>query len=248
MATTTGDAGARAEPPVVAPREETPVVSRRRRFSVRRIITLLVILGVLAAAGVFGYNYWQNSLLYVSTDDALVDSNLVPIASPGGGTLAVWRVNAGDTVQAGQVIGTVRPAPGGSSTYTNIAAPINGTVIRRDAKEGQVIGAASALAYVADLNHVTITAYIDETEIRRVKVGQQVAVTVDASGKTDYQGTVTEILPAAATSFSVIPSTDRGTGNFTKVTQRIEVHIDIGDTSNSGLYPGENASVRIRAS
>src|SRR5262249_33713134 len=105
-----------------------------------------------------------------------------------------------------------------------------------------------ALAYVANLDALRITAYIDESVIQKVHTGQSVEVTVDATGSNIYRGTVSEVLPATASTFALIPSSDRSTGNFTKVTQRIEIHIDIGATSGSPLYPGENAYVRIRTS
>jgi multidrug resistance efflux pump len=147
-------------------------------------------------------------------------------------------------VRAGQVLGQLKPASG--STYLNITAPIDGTILRVDAREGQVVAQAQALAFVANLDALHITAYIDESAIHKVQRGQQVEVTVDASGSTLYHGTVSEVLPATASLFALIPSSDRSTANFTKVTQRIEVHIDIGSTSASALYPGENAYVRIR--
>ncbi len=128
----------------------------------------------------------------------------------------------------------------------SITAPINGTILRVDGKEGQVIAQAQPLAYVANLDAMRITAYIDESAIRKIHAGRAVEVTVDATGANVYQGTVSEVLPATASSFALIPSTDRSTGNFTKVTQRIEVHIDIGAAGGTALYPGENAYVRIR--
>src|SRR5579859_2465482 len=213
----------------------------RARIPVRRIIIILVILAVLAAAASFGYNYYINSQLYVSTDDALIDSNLVAVASPSSGTLAIWRVQPGDVVRAGQIIGSVEPPPGQGSSYVDVKAPVSGTILRVDGKAGEVVATAQAMAYVANLSQLTVTAFIDETDISRVKPGQAVDVTVDAAKGAVYHGTVREILPAAASQFALIPSSDRSTGNFTKVTQRIEVHVDLGDTSSYPLYPGENA-------
>lgn len=169
---------------------------------------------------------------------------MVSVAPLASGTLVIWRIKPGDTVRAGQVLGQVKPTTG--SAYSNITAPINGTILRVDGKEGQVVGQAQALAYVANLNAMHITAYIDESVIHKVHVGQPVEVTVDATGSNVYSGMVSEVLPATASSFALIPSSDRSTGNFTKVSQRIEVHIDIGATSGTTLYPGENAYVRIR--
>lgn len=210
----------------------------------RPLLLGLVVLLVLAVAARFGYTYYVNSTFYVTTDDALVNSNLVSVAPLGSGTLAIWRVKPGDKVHAGQVLGQVKPATG--TTYINITAPIDGTILRVDGREGQVVAQAQALAYVANLDAMHITAYIDESAIGKVHAGQPVNVTVDATGRNVYHGTVSEVLPATASSFALIPSSDRSNGNFTKVTQRIEVHIDIGSTGGTALYPGENAYVRIR--
>src|SRR5215475_7024023 len=214
------------------------------RIRTRPLLLALLVLIVLAIAARFGYTYYLDSTLYVTTDDALVDSNLVPVAPIGSGTLAIWRIKPGDKVRAGQVLGQIKPASG--SAYLNITAPIDGTILRVDGKEGQVVAQAQALAYVANLDAMHITAYIDESAIRKVHPGQPVDVTVDATGGNVYHGTVSEVLPATASSFALLPESDRSNGNFTKVTQRIEIHIDIGSTSGTALYPGENAYVRIR--
>ena len=215
-----------------------------KRMRRRPLILGAVGLIVLALVARFGYTYYVDSTLYVTTDDALVDSNMVTVAPLASGTLAIWRIKPGDRVRGGQVVGQVRPTTG--TVFMNITAPIDGTVLRVDGKEGQVVAQAQALAYVANLDAMRITAYVDESQIHKVHAGQPVEVTVDATGSNVYQGTVSEVLPATASSFAIIPSSDRTTSNFTKVTQRIEVHISIGSTAGTSLYPGENAYVRIR--
>lgn len=223
--------------------EEVVAPPARRRAGGRRWVIGGIGLLVAAAAIWFGVRYMQDAARYVSTDDAMVDSNLVPVAPLAAGTLSIWQVRPGDVVRAGQVLGEVRPAAG--SAYVNITAPIDGTVLRVDGKEGQVVAQAQALAYVANLDTLYITAYVDEGQIHKVHPGQPVEVTVDAGGGVVYQGTVREVLGAAASSFALIPSSDRSNGNFTKVTQRVEVHINIGSTAGAALYPGTNAYVRI---
>jgi multidrug resistance efflux pump len=232
-----------AEPTQPAP---TMPPQTRGRIRARPIIIGIVVVIVLLAIARFGYNYYIDSTLYVTTDDALVDSNLVSVAPIGSGTLSIWRIKPGDKVRAGQVLGQVKPAAG--SAYINILAPSDGTILRVDGLEGEVVAQAQPLAYVANLDAMHITAFIDESVIHKIHAGQTVDVTVDATGSNVYHGTVSEVLPATASSFALIPSTDRTNGNFTKVTQRIEVHIDIGSTSGTALYPGENAYVRIRTS
>lgn len=233
-------------PTEAAPAETAGLSAPRPRARVRARPLILAVVGLvaLALAGRFGYTYYLDSTLYVTSDDALVDSNMVSIAPTAAGTLLLWQIRPGDQVRAGQVLGQVRPSAG--SAYVNITAPIDGTILRVDGKQGQVVGQAQALAYVANLNAMRITAYIDENTIYKIRPGQAVEVTVDATGDLVYQGTVSEVLPAAASAFAIIPSSDRTTSNFTKVTQRIEVHIDIGATTGLALYPGANAYVRIR--
>ena len=213
--------------------------------------TWLIIAGVLVIVvgiAIGGYIYFRDAALYVTSDDALVHSNLTPVAATGAGTLQTWLIEPGTQVAVDQTIGFVRPALSGAAGDSfKIAAPVAGTIIRIDGKVGQVVGPYQPLAYVADLNNLTIRAYIDETEIQRVKVGQPVDVTVDATGSLTYHGTVKTIMPATASEFSLLPASDRTTANFTKVIQRIIVDIDLGNTTNSGLYPGMSASVTIHA-
>ncbi|HEU5013329.1 MAG TPA: HlyD family efflux transporter periplasmic adaptor subunit [Roseiflexaceae bacterium] len=222
-------------------------VRARRRLSVRSIIFLILGVVIVGAAANYGYNYWRDSTLFISTDDALVDSDMTTVTPTGAGTLVAWPVKVGEKVRAGQVIGLVQTAPGTATRESfNITAPINGTLLRVDAKQGQLVSAGVPLAYIADLDHLRITAFVDETAISDVRVGQPADITVDATGNTTYSGTVTEILPATAAEFSLLPATDRGTANFTKVAQRIEVHISLNAPADAALYPGESANVRIR--
>ncbi len=224
----------------------TPARIRLKVFNGRALPIVLGLLVVLAGAIAAGYYYWRSTTLFVTTDDALIDSNMTAVASPGTGTLRSWRVEPGMQVRAGQTMGFVKPAPSAASQSSfPITAPVEGTVIRVDGAEGQVIGAAQPLAYVADLDHLTVTAFIDEADIHRVQPGQLVEVTVDADANKTFSGVIKEIVPAAASEFALLQTIDRTTANFTKVAQRIEVHIDLGSTAGSGLYPGMSAYVRI---
>ncbi len=208
----------------------------------------VVILVIVIAVGIGGYIYLHNQSLYVTTDDAEVHSNLTPVVATGSGTLEGWLVQPGVQVAVNQPLGFFRSAPGGvAAAPMQIDAPVDGTIIRIDGQPGQVVSPLEPLAYVADLSNLTVWAYVDETDIRRIKPGQPVDVSIDALGGNSYQGTVARIMPATAGEFSLIPSADRTTANFTKVTQRIIVEVAVGDTSNTGLYPGMSASVRIHA-
>jgi multidrug resistance efflux pump len=212
--------------------------------SARTVILNVAIVIVILAAAAVGYYFYYQSNNYVTTDDAVVTATLAPVASPVPGVLASWSADAGSTVTKGQVLGRVVPA-GPNATPVDLTAPIDGTVVHVAAVPGAVVAAGAPLGYVADLAHETVTAYVSETQIRNVKVGQSVDVYVDAFPNTTFSGTVASIDRVGASTFALIPTTDRSSGNFTKVTERIAVTIDLGHTADLGLAPGMNARVRI---
>ena len=232
--------------PAPAPAAAAAPAQPARRLRGRPLAFGLILLVALGVASVVGDRYWRDATLYITTDDALIDATMQSVTSPGAGTLVAWKAQPGTHVTAGQLIGIGRSTPGLSSASSyNVIAPIDGTLLRVDAHEGQAVSPALPLAYVADLDHLRVTAFIDETEIHAVQIGQPVDITVDATGNTLYQGTVSEIIPATAGEFALLPSSDRSTGNFTKVTQRVEVRIALTSPGGALLYPGENANVRI---
>src|SRR5262245_36148239 len=79
------------------------------RINLRPFIIGIVGLIILALAARSGYNYYIDSTLYVTTEDAVIDSNMVPVAPLASGTLVIWRTRPGDHVQAGQVVGQIKP-------------------------------------------------------------------------------------------------------------------------------------------
>jgi multidrug resistance efflux pump len=145
-------------------------------------------------------------------------------------------------VSAGNTVVTLRGATGKTLAVTS---PINGTIINEGATPGEVVPAAQPLAQVVDLNRLIVTAYVEETHISDVHPGQGVDVTVDAIKSTTFHGSVTRILPATASTFSALPTTDYASGNFTKVTQRVPVEVTLDGYQGHTLYPGESASVTI---
>lgn len=93
------------------------------------------------------------------------------------------------------------------SDYT-ITTPISGIVIGKPLEEGQTvvqgISAAQIMMTIADLSEMQIEANVDETDIGKVKVGQNVSFTIDTySGKT-FTGKVTKISNQSTTTNNVI--------------------------------------------
>ncbi len=209
------------------------------------LIQSLIILAFLAILGGIGY-YWYNSYMYYTTDDAQVNGQIVNISAPGSGQLATLSVKQGDKVNAGQTIGAITVAgANGQSNSVSITSPINGTIVQVPAVQGQGVAAGLTVAQVTDLGNTTIIAYVDENTISNVVAGQEVDVKVDAYNGTSYKGHVQQIVKATAGSFSLLPTQDNASGNFTKVGQRVPVIITLNSSGGTDLVPGMSAEVTI---
>ena len=98
-----------------------------------------------------------------------------------------------------------------------------------------------------ELGSVTLYARrIEGDQMRDVRVGQPVKITVDALGGRVLTGKVERISPATGSEFSVIRP-DNATGNFTKVAQRIPVRIriDPGQEAAQRLAPGMSVVAKV---
>ena len=94
-----------------------------------------------------------------------------------------------------------------------------------------------------------VTARVDDTDIKPVRVGQPVDVDVDGYPNARISGHVITIQNGAAAEFSLFPqSNTQGTGTFQKVTQVIPVRIsfdDLNALNGLDLVPGMNVTVHI---
>jgi membrane fusion protein (multidrug efflux system) len=108
-------------------------------------------------------------------------------------------------------------------SYTQIQAPIDGTVGERSVQVGNYVSAGATLMTVVPLDQVYIEANYREVDLRHVRSGQPVTIHLDAYN-IDLRGTVDSIPPASGTSFAPI-APNNATGNFTKIVQRLPVKI-----------------------
>ncbi|WCK52672.1 HlyD family efflux transporter periplasmic adaptor subunit [Aneurinibacillus sp. Ricciae_BoGa-3] len=209
-------------------------MNRTRIFLVNLIMFLAII-----ALGFAGYYYYFTKSNYIGTDDAKVTGDIVSIASPAAGKLTNWKATEGSSVDQDATVGQVSAG----SQNTNITSPISGTVIQNKAASGQLVAPGQPLAQVVDLKKLYVEANIEETNIKDVKVGQDVDVTLDADTGTKVTGKVEEIGHAANSVFSLLPQSN-ASGDYTKVTQKVPVKISL-DNLPGGIVPGMNATVSI---
>ncbi|EFH88562.1 HlyD family secretion protein [Ktedonobacter racemifer] len=209
------------------------------------LVPVLVFVALLAIAGAGAY-WFYNSYNFYSTDDAQISGQILNISSPQAGQLTQLNVKQGDKVQAGQVIGSVAAvAQTGQKVNVNLTSPIDGTIVQETGVEGQLVSAGLSLAQVVDLSKLNVTAYVDETQLNNIKNGQDVDVSVDAYSGESFTGHIDHIVQATAGQFSLLPSSDNSSGNFTKVGQRVPVVVSLDGNGGHTLVPGLSATVKI---
>ena len=84
--------------------------------------------------------------------------------------------------------------------YSRIVAPITGTVESVSTQEGETVASSFAtptFVTLLDLSRLEVWAYVDETDIGRIRIRQNAAFTVDTYGDYEFRGLVTAIYPQA---------------------------------------------------
>jgi len=81
--------------------------------------------------------------------------------------------------------------------YTTLAAPCAGLVLAKSVEPGEQVAAGTPVITVGDMASPWLRAYIPETELGRVKVGQKVRVATDTWPGKAYDGLVSFISPEA---------------------------------------------------
>lgn len=111
-------------------------------------------------------------------------------------------------------------------SYTKIYAPSTGKVGKRNVDVGQYVQAGSPLFTVVNDEDFWVVANYKETQIRHMKLGDPVEVSVDAYPDLVLKGKIISFSDATGAKFSLLPP-DNASGNFVKVTQRIPVKIEL---------------------
>lgn len=118
---------------------------------------------------------------------------------------------------------------------TRVTAPISGTILEKNVEEGQVISSGSSLSggttivVIANLSGVYIKAYVAETDIANLKLGQEAIITLDAYPDKKFKGEVYKIEPLAVEE-----------QNVTSFLVTVKIN-----NPKKILKPGMNASVEI---
>ena len=210
---------------------------KKKRKIIRRLITLVIVLGILFLAGYIVVRKLQadyrvtydpytasvgsisNSLSY-SGSMQLINNTTYTAASDS--KVREVYVTAGQQVSEGDKL--VRLSDG-----TTVTADFDGTVNKVEVEKGDEVRGGANLVQVVDFGHMKVSFRIGESDIRDVAVGQSVRVTVASAGATFDA----EIGNIDYSSYSG--------NNVAYYTATVEV-----DTSGTEqIYPGMQATVTI---
>ena len=127
-----------------------------------------------------------------------------------------------------------------------ILAPIDGVVGNRQVQQGDYVQPGTRLLTVVPLQALFVTANFKETQTSRMQVGQRATVRVDAISSRPLTGVVESLAPGSGSQFALLPF-EPGTGNFTKIVQRVPVRIrfDAGQPEVAALRPGLSVTAKV---
>lgn len=115
-------------------------------------------------------------------------------------------------------------------TYCSINAPLNGRLGRLNLEVGQYVQPGQPLFTIVNNDKFWVVANFKETQLEKMKEGQDVIIKLDGYPDLEIQGKVASFSLATGAKFSLLPP-DNSTGNFVKVTQRVPVKIELVDES-----------------
>jgi len=123
-------------------------------------------------------------------------------------------------------------------SYTVLKSPISGIVLVRSSEIGEVVNPGTSVLTLVDINNVWLKAYIPETDLGKVKWGQEVVVTTDLRPKKEYRGKISFISSAAEFTPKQIQTEKE------RVTLVYRIKIDIPNPDRE-LKPGMPADGKI---
>jgi len=83
------------------------------------------------------------------------------------------------------------------ASYCHITAPVAGIVTHKLVEKGELVSPGAALVTISQLDPLKLTIYVTESELGKVKVGQQAEVRIDSFPERAFPGKVVYISPVA---------------------------------------------------
>jgi HlyD family secretion protein len=123
--------------------------------------------------------------------------------------------------------------------YSTVLSPLSGVVLSKNTEPGEYVAPGTPIVTVGDLHDLWLRAYVNETDLGRVKVGQPARVTTDTYPGKVYDGRVSFISSQA----EFTPRSVQTTRERVKLVYRIKIDIS---NPNMELKPGMPADAEIQ--
>ena len=130
------------------------------------------------------------------------------------------------------------------TSYRHITSPIDGVVGRIIKFRGEYIEDGVNIMMLHDPNIYWVEAYIDESQLRHLRLGQEVLINLEARPFEDFHGRVKQIGRITTTEMG-IGSKVNGNRSFGSSNERVPVRISIDDPPPK-LTPGMRADINVR--
>lgn len=122
--------------------------------------------------------------------------------------------------------------------YTTLTAPFAGVILVRQAELGEVTAPGTPVFTLADLDHVWLRAYVNETDLGKVRLGEPVGVTTDTWPGKQFDGRIAFIASSAEFTPKAVET------HAERVTLVYRIRIDVDNPAHE-LLPGMPADASI---
>jgi membrane fusion protein (multidrug efflux system) len=130
--------------------------------------------------------------------------------------------------------------------YTELRAPIDGTIGNRSARVGAYASVGAQLMSLVPAHGLWVDANFKENQLARMRSGMPVTIEADVLPGETFTGRVASLAPATGAVFSLLPP-ENATGNFTKIVQRVPVRVQLDDGAATlgRLRPGLSVTASV---
>ncbi len=122
--------------------------------------------------------------------------------------------------------------------YAQLRSPLSGTVLAEHAEAGEMVAAGAPIVSVANLSNIWLRAYLDESDLGRVKLGQKARLTTDTFPGKRYDGRVSFIASEA----EFTPKSVQTAKERVKLVYRVKI---VADNPAGELKPGMPVDAEI---
>jgi HlyD family secretion protein len=119
--------------------------------------------------------------------------------------------------------------------YATIKSPLDGVVLSKNIERGEYVAPGTPVVTVADMVNVWLRAYVDETDLTRIKLGRLAEVTTDSFPGKVYKGRVSFISEEA----EFTPKTVQTEKERVKLVYRIKIDIQNPDMELKAGMPAD---------